>query len=97
MVKIWIFEGAGHWFSLAVSSVLAVAAMMFLNHPAAAFGAFSVSMVLLLCLTGWITGLLAGQREWNKEDRQSGNIFGFLGGMTLSVIVFAPVLLLIFR
>ena len=99
MTRIWMLEGAGYWFALALPSLLAVAVMMTVNHPAAAFAAFSVSMILLLALFSGLLSALSGADAGSvaKEDRQSGNVFGFLLGLVLSVAVFGPAVYLVFR
>ena len=97
MTRIWMLEGAGYWLALALPSLLTIWVMMTTNHPAASFGAFAASMILLLALFSFGISRLAGAAAGSREDRQSGNIFGFLLGLVLSVAVFGPAVFLLYR
>ena len=89
MTGYWLLEGAGYWLSLAIASGVAVWAGMASKHPAIAFGAFSVLMVLGLLLNHSVMKAL-GMPD-REEERRNVNVLGFLLAMVVSAVVVAPV------
>lgn len=87
----WLLEGAGYWLSMAIASGVAVWAGMASKHPAIAFGAFSVLMVLGLLLNHSVMKALGMPDGEESEERRNVNVLGFLLAMVVSAVVVAPV------
>lgn len=91
MTGYWLLEGAGYWLSMAIASGVAVWAVMASKHPAIAFGAFSVLMVLGLLLNHSVMKALGMPDGEESEERRNVNVLGFLLAMVVSAVVVAPV------